>query len=472
MSRIPTDAIVSLSLPHGTELCLKPTGTTLVTAVEVGVSDSITTTSVYGPYLSDITFVVEPTDGYCVYETIDPALPSNVQVTNPIHLSGTLDSTKAYIIHGVIDFTGTGLHIEVPVGGLTIIGSGANISKLICSDDNYTLFRSPVGGSGGLSCTLITETVSGTNSQVYDLVSATGLTSVGNDAVQFIGCTSLGVFDGYRQGVETATTRSQGTPQLELKGTWLGGYFIDTSLARGLTDGAYSLYKAGAGFVMSSRFRTNQNIDLPANASICDFSPSNFVNPSTVQFVDAIVTRDGVIDATDANYTPNLTPADLVSSWHDNIGIGNTFVGGRLTLAAEIATTNPGLGIAADIAGTFTASSLQHFDEPANGQLRHLGATPRDFVVYYDLIIDGFAGDEITVTIEKWDDSASSFVTVGSQTRPINALQGGRDVGFFNLLLPVILDQNDYIKLQAANGTSGTRGVTLELDGFLTVTER
>jgi hypothetical protein len=33
-------------------------------------------------------------------------------------LSGSLDSTKVYVIDGVIDFTGTGLNIEVPQGDL------------------------------------------------------------------------------------------------------------------------------------------------------------------------------------------------------------------------------------------------------------------------------------------------------------------------------------------------------------------
>ena len=48
-----------------------------------------------------------------LYSTFYPTI---VHVFQPSDLSGTLDSTKAYLITGDIDFTGTGVSIEVPVG--------------------------------------------------------------------------------------------------------------------------------------------------------------------------------------------------------------------------------------------------------------------------------------------------------------------------------------------------------------------
>ena len=44
-------------------------------------------------------------------------------------LGGTIDSTKVYLIDGTIDFTGTGLQITVPSGGISIIGTTFDVSK-------------------------------------------------------------------------------------------------------------------------------------------------------------------------------------------------------------------------------------------------------------------------------------------------------------------------------------------------------
>ena len=58
-----------------------------------------------------------------------------------------------------------------------------------------------------------------------------------------------------------------------------------------------------------------------------------------------------------------------------------------------------------------------------------------------------------------------------TQTRPINSLVGGRDVGFFSLTAGITLDQNDYIKIELANNTAA-RDVSVETDSFFTLLER
>ena len=396
---------------------------------------------------------------------------SLIDVKEASDLAGTLDSTKVYSIDGVIDFTGTGISIEVPQGGLSLTGYSFDISKLVCSDTNYTMFTSPAGGSGNLLGMDYAIEVTGTGSQVYDLVSDTGVEAFEFSRINYNDCTSRGTIDSYRQGLETGTGLFGGTPELTLAGTWAGGYFIDTAIVRFLTNGSYSLFKAGAGFSMASRFRSNQNIDLPATPSFFDFAPSNFPNPSTVQMTGAIVSRNGVFDATDATITPNMTAADLSSSWTGNIGLDNTYVGGNVEVSVEAATTNPGIGSFADINGTYVASELQHFDNPSLGQLRHLGSNPRNYNITFDLVVEGPANDQVEVKIVKWDDSATSFVDVGSQRRQINALAGVRDVAFFTDFLTGVLDQNDYFKMQIANNTS-TGNLSAEVDGFMRVTER
>lgn len=391
---------------------------------------------------------------------------SQVIVKQASDLSGALDSTKEYVIDGVIDMGAT--QITVPQGGLNLKGFSFDISKLTSSESSYTMFVSPAGGSGNVVLSDMAFEVTGASSKLFDIVSDTGFEAVEINAVNFNDCTDLGVIDNYRQGLELGTGRFGGTPSLEMKGAWLGGYRITTSIARSIDNAMTApIFKAGAGLVISTRFLTDLNIDLGTTAPLTDFAPSNFANPSSFQVRGAIVTRGGTPDPTDSTVTPNITASDLEASWDDNIGIGNTFEGGESEITTETATTISVIGAAVDVAGTFTASDLQHFDAPANGQLRHLGNTPREYRVSVDFSVAGTSAEQIKLLIVKWDDSASSFVEIATQTREINNFVGSRDIAFFNMLKTVVLDQNDYIKIQVANMTS-TNNVTAELgDSFV-----
>ena len=385
-------------------------------------------------------------------------------------LAGVLDSTKDYFIDGIVDMGSQ--EISVPAGGLNLTGYNFDVSQLVSTASNYTMFVSPVGGSGNLLGKDYAIDVSGTGSQVYDITSATGFDAFEFARVNYNNCTSLGTITDYRQGLEVGTGRFGGMPELTLAGAWVGGFFIDTSIVRSLTDGAYSLFKAGASFSMGSRFRSNMNLDLPASASFFDFSASNFVNPSTLQIEGAIVTRNGVFNATDSNITPNVTAGELVSAWTGNNGMPNTFVGGSIDISTEAVTTINTIGVYEDVnAAAWTTSDLQHFDNPSGSQLRHLGNTPREYKVVADFLMDSASNDVLTLRVSKWDDSASSFSVVLDQSRQVNSLVGGRDVAFFGININTTLDQDDYIKLEVTNQTS-TTNVTAELDSYYVVEAR
>ena len=83
-------------------------------------------------------------------------------------LGGTIDSTVEYFIDGILDLTG--VSIEVPATGIYIRGYNFDISQLVCTDDTYTMFTSPIGGSGNILFDDIAIEVSGINSKVYDLI--------------------------------------------------------------------------------------------------------------------------------------------------------------------------------------------------------------------------------------------------------------------------------------------------------------
>ena len=404
--------------------------------------------------------------------TVDPAtgLSNRVVVTEASDLSGTLDPTKEYFIDGIVDMGSQS--IMVPQGGLNLTGYNFDVSKLTSTVSAYTMFVSPISGSGNILGKDYAIEVTGVGSQVYNLVSDTGLEAFEFARINYNDCSSLGTIDNYRQGLEVGTGRLGGKPELTLKGAWLGGYFIDTSIVRFLDDGAYTLFKAGTGFVMTSRFRTNQNVDLPASASFFDFAASNFVNPSTLQVMGAIVTRNGVFDATDSNITPNIAEGALVSDWTGNNGMPNTFEGGSIGVTTELATTINTTGVFEDLDATlWTALDLQHFDNPSGNQLRHLGNTPREYKVIANFTLDSGPNDVVVLRVSKFDSSAASNSVVLDQSRQVNALVGGRDVAFFNININVILDQNDFIFLEVTNQTA-LNAVTAEVDSYMTVEDR
>jgi len=388
---------------------------------------------------------------------------SNVGTT----LGGTIDSSKQYFIDGSVNITG--ITVTVPSSGIFLKGYNLDLSELVCSDNSYTMFTGATAGNVFIQD--LSLEVTGTSSQVFNLTDATGFNTIELVRVNFNNCTAIGEINGYRQGLENNTGRFGGTPEMTLSGTWLGGYFIETSIVRSLTDGGYSLFKAGTAFVMNSRFRTNQNIDLPANASYFDFAESNFVNPSTLQVTGALVSRDGVIDAGDSNLTPNITQASIVSAWSNNIGIANTFEGGRLTVSSENLTVIGAGSTWYTLNAIWTASALEHFDSPASGQLRHIGNSPREYKCTINFVIESQANNDLGIRLRKYDDSEGTFIDFVERRRQVNSLVGGRDVAIFNFSFNVNLDLNDYVYFQVRNN-SGNQNVTLELNSDYILEER
>jgi len=398
-------------------------------------------------------------------------LDNRIIIKQASDLSGILDSTKEYFVDGHIDVASQSA--EVPIGGLNFGGYNVALSSLFSSVPGHKIFTSPVGGCGSLEIQNLSLTVSGSTSGVYELVGATGDESLTTYNVNYLGCESLGSIDNFNIGVENITARIGGKPQLELIGAWGGGYFITTSAVDALTDGTYSIFKAGAGFVMSGVFRTDQNINLPASASFCDFAPSNFVESSTFQLKGMVLNRNGVIDSSDSNITPNISRGDLVSYWKGNDGVLNTHVGGTNEITTRVLTTFTAADTFEDVNGTTTPIELQHFDSPVAGQLRHLGVTPVDYTIFASYRVAGPANEFLTLKVVKWDDSASGFVDVGnSLTSKVDNVLGSVDAAFFNMVATVTLEENDYIKLMVATADPVFDDVAAEEGSYLSIRER
>jgi hypothetical protein len=379
-----------------------------------------------------------------------------------------VDSDKVYLIDGFIEM-GT-YTILVPVGGIEITGLNVDVSGFTSSSPNAVLFSSPPGGSGNVFMDNLSIEYTGAGSQVYNLTASASFPAVEVRNLNYNNCQILGEITGYRQGLEVNTGRFGGTPDLTLSGSWAGGFLINTSIVRGLTDGAYALFEAGTGFSMNSRFKTNMNADLNASVALVDFSASNFPSANTLQLDGTIISRLGVTDASDATITPNIQESELPSFWKNNVGIPNTYVGIEGVVSTESTTVISTIGAFVDLEGTFTASKIAHYTLLNTNQFTALAGSPHELRASVNMVIDGSANNQVSIKLVVWDDSAGAFIDYKTQTRNINNLQGGNDVAYFNFSDHVILDVNDYVKVVVANDTS-TDNITALAGSEITIEE-
>ena len=395
------------------------------------------------------------------YETVD-----SVVVVTKASDFGVIDSTKIYLIAGIIDMTGVSL--EVPSGGMNIIGYTFDVSQLVNTEASYTMFTSPVGGSGNLLIENVGLETSGASSSVFALTDATGFNAVEMNKVNFNNCTSLGYLDGFRQGLENGTGRFGGTPELEFRSAWVGGYRTTTTITRGLSN-ITSLFKAGAGFTFAGRFAIGINCDLPATGALIDFSASNIDNDESLELFDCRVTRQGVLDATDTTIHPNIDHTSVKCLWDNNAGIPNTTRYIKASVTTEVATVVSAIDTYYPLAGTLTVETSSHFDMPANGEFRLLTANGT-YQLTGDFVLDAPANDTIDLRVTKSTDGGATYPTeITHIRRQVNSFVGGRDVAFVPVNFIATLAKDDRIRIEVENKTS-TGDITAELDSFFIIT--
>lgn len=397
-----------------------------------------------------------------------PNSKTPVNVDSPLKLKPPLRSDKVYIIDGVVDLTGSGINLVIPADGLSIQGFGFNASKLICDDDDYSLFTSAIGGSGDLVIQSISISTTGTDSQVYDIVDSDGSHAIELTGVNYINCISLGSFTDYRQVLETGTGRLGSTPELTLNGD-MNGYRIDTSIAFNM-DNFTALFKSGVGHSFSGRFITDINCNLPAVGALADFSESTFINDETMVVQGCLVARQGAFNPNDTNIFPNIDQTSVKSNWKSNTGIKNTKKYIKATSTTEVVTTISATDTYYPLQGTVVVDRATHFEMSSNGQFTLLTGSS-DYLVTGDLTISGNAQDVIDLSVTKSTDGGLTFPEqVNHISRVINNLSGPRDVAFFPINFIVELNKGDRVRIEVENKTS-TNDVTMEIDSFFIISE-
>ena len=394
------------------------------------------------------------------------ALANRVIVTQAGDLAGTLDSTKQYFVDGSIDMAAQS--IEVPAGGLQLSGYGFDQSLLFSSSNNFSLFTSPVGGSGNLLITDIAIQVNGTGSKVYDLTDLDGTHAIECNIVNYNNCSSLGEITDYRQGLESGTGRLGGNPELTLSGNW-NGFRITTSIVRGISN-VTVLFKAGTGLQFSGRVLSDINCDLPATGALFDFAAANFLNDESFIIKGSFVTRQGVIDASDTTIYPNINAFSTKVIWSDNVGLPNTtkYIKANITTAIETVISEDSTYYV--LAGTYTLERNSHFDMPANGVFRLLSGNGT-YNFTGDFTLRGTSGDELSIRVSKSTDNGATFPTeIAHIIRVVNNLAGNRDVAFFPINFLEDLKAGDRVRIEIENYTAA-RDVTAELESFFIITQ-
>lgn len=377
-----------------------------------------------------------------------------VAVTTSSDLSGTLDSTKAYVIDGVVDMGGTS--IAVPSGGLSIMGHGFGVSKLITSDTNATLFTG--ASSGDLFLTSLEVEVTGTGGKVFDLTNG-GSGAIEFNTVNFNNCTSLGSLKDYRQLLARNVAFFAPQDGLEFLGPWSGGLaVVDTIVI--LLPASTTLFKAGTGFLVGSSVRSNMNaISVNASAAVWDFSPSNF-------------TPDGAFSLTNFRTSatdplPNIASSSVKVNFASCTGIRNTYPGGNWTIGTAIATT--GTDSLVKLAGTTTYSNLEWFSGSVTNAFHYDSTLEIDVTISATLSFSGGNNDQIVVQLRLFDDSASAYVNIGPEfTATMNSAGRVENVNFQGI---TTVNKDDRIEVWVRNVTDSSN-ITAEVGGEVLIQQR
>ena len=372
-------------------------------------------------------------------------------------LSGTLSSTKIYEIDGTIAMGSQ--TITVPSGGLTLMGRGNNVSGLATSEASFTLFVDASSDAGSITVESLDFQVDGTSSKVFDLDNsgAGGIIRVVN--CTFTSCKEIGEFDAFQAALFSNMVWFTCLQGITLHGTWIGGISVDGFVPLALPSGA-TAFKEGTSLVFGARFISNANMSLVSTATGYNFSQSNFAADADFELINGAFSGAGT-------QVSGITRGNTKCRWRDNNGLGNTYVGGRWTVALSgdevINSTSP--TSYSKINGTTTPVDLQWFSAGTANDITF------DSTQEVEVIIQGviyFTGsNNQTIQVKLVEDSGT----------PADILELG-EVEFIATASPTAYPILAYATISSAatkievHAKSSSGSFTMKVHSILTVTER
>ena len=388
-------------------------------------------------------------------------------------LSGTLLSTKVYVIDGVIDM-GTQT-ITVPIGGLEIKGHGVNTSKLLSTENSYTMFVDASNDAGNIFISEVTIEVSGTSSLVFDLDNSGAGGAAEINSTNFEDCTSLGTLDAYRQFLLMNSFWLGCNDGLTFAGAWAGGAFIDTLLIRDFDPlgGGNTVFTGSTSpaLTFASRFYCNANINVPTGATVFDFAASMFTNDGDFELITGEYTGAGTVVAVKS---PVIDNTSTKSRFRDNNGLDNTYIGGRwyIDTGNAVVTTISIVDTFVKAAGTTTEEDLQWTSSAGDNDLTFDSTQDVKVQIIGSINVTAASGGSdknITLTIRHWDNSAGGYVDLPNKARGVSTSAAT----YHNVAVIgyATVSENDRIELWIENNTD-TVNLTVEEGSLFSVSER
>jgi len=390
---------------------------------------------------------------------------ATVVIRQASQLAGVLDSTKRYVIDGVIDM-GT-QSITVPTGGLFIAGLGFGISSLESTESNYTMFVTTSGSfSGDLFLNGCDFSVTGTSSKIFDVDNDENSNAIEFVDCNFVGCTSLGNIKDYRQLLTSNVAFIATEDGLTFDGTWSGGAAILQTILIGIGAGV-TMFKEGTSLTFAGSVRSDMNALL--------------INATTVlfDFVEGNILADGGFDLADVRVNPaatgaipNIPATSEKARFRNNVGIANTFVGSAYTFTTAVSTGALTVDTLVKMPGATTYTDEFWFSNSTNNAAIYDSSLPTEIEVDFNLSFSGGNNDEMVVQVRQFDDSASAFVDIGPEfTATLNGGPSGSRAEGISGFVYTSIAENDRIEIWIKNISDGT-AITPIVGGSVIIKER
>lgn len=401
--------------------------------------------------------------------TLTDSLKKRVIIRSPLQLGGVIDSTIAYVPDGIIDMGA--IQITIPNDGITIVGIAQNISGLISSENNYTMFIDGGGGvnySGNVFLSRMTITTSGTSSKPFDLDNNGNGGAVELVDFSFLNCSDLGELTAYRQGLTLNFATIRCTGGFTLSGTWAGGFAPLTSIIVSAgVNFTGTFLKEGTNLVINGSIRSDMNaLQIHSTGEFCDFQPSNITN-------DAEFLMNGVRVNPDSTAFPNMPPTTVKALFTNCVGTPNTYVGGSMTITVSDVTSGITQNVLTPLVGTGVWNSdLTWFQAYGDNSLEYISHQPSVCEVTGTLSFSGTNNKEMALQIRHYIKSSDTTVNIGDEFQA--TLNGGAS-GTRAENLPfggnITFNYQDRLEIYEKN-KDGTQNITTSIGGIILVKPR
>lgn len=219
------------------------------------------------------------------------------------------------------------------------------------------------------------------------------------------------------------------------------------------------LFRKGDNLTVNKRVQLSLGVDLPAGTTsmLCDFEESNFPLDNAFEIVGSFITRNGVEDPLDANYTV-IPYSSRKSLWEGNVGLLKTKTLGQWRCSSE--TTTPlSVGVQQKALGGFTYSNLVHFSDGGGGTqtLTLDNANAEQCEVIIEGQFKGGSGDELEAMLRVNKGGLGTiYEDYYVDLQPVHNFPQQDDRMTFRIFDIVLLEDGDIPELWVANTSDNT----------------